>query len=74
MIIRISIFLTLLATFYFYCQEDNDSQQYRSPNDINMLEVPRNISPVFIEDEPTAYQILPDSLTDDKYELKTINQ
>lgn len=54
MIIRIALFFTLLAGFYYYCNEDNNSKQYRGPNDINMIEVPREISPSFIENPQTA--------------------
>lgn len=45
MIIRIALFLTLLAIFYFYCREDNTTHQFRGPNDVNMIDVPAEIFP-----------------------------
>ena len=45
MIIRFSIFLTLLALFYYYCKDDS-ANNLREPNDIKLIEVPEQISPV----------------------------
>lgn len=61
MIIRATLFLTLLALFYYYCNDDNKSNQFRGPNDINMIEVPQDIAPSFMENTNTA-RYLNDSL------------
>jgi len=61
MIIRVALFLTLLAVFYHYCNEDNASNKFRGPNDINMIEVPNDISPSFIEKSDAVTQRLIDS-------------
>jgi hypothetical protein len=48
MIIRIALFITLLAIFYFYCREDNTAHQLRGPNDINLIDVPAELFPDFM--------------------------
>ena len=50
MIIRFSIFVSLLALFYYYCKDDS-SNQFRQPNDINLIEIPEEISPSYYHDE-----------------------
>ena len=62
MIIRVALFLTLVAVFYHYCREDNTSNQFRGPNDINMIEVPQEISPVFMENANTVAYDFADSI------------
>jgi len=54
MIIRATLFLTLLALFYYYCNEDNKSSQFRGPNDINKIEVPQDFAPSFMQNNTTA--------------------
>lgn len=62
MIIRVALFLTLVAVFYHYCKEDNNSNQFRGPNDINMIEVPGEISPVFMENSNAVTYDFADSI------------
>ena len=62
MIIRVALFLTLLAVFYHYCNEDNSSNQFRGPNDINMIEVPKEISPIFMENASNLVHNYRDSM------------
>jgi len=62
MIIRGALFLTLVALFYHYCREDNTSNQFRGPNDINMIEVPQEISPVFMDNPNTVAYDFADSI------------
>jgi len=50
MINRFSIFVSLLALFYYYCKDDS-SNQFRQPNDINLIEIPDEISPAYYYDE-----------------------
>lgn len=40
MILRLTLFISLLALFYFYCDEDGSINNYRETNDINMIETP----------------------------------
>jgi hypothetical protein len=61
MIVRIALFITLLATFYYYCREDSNSNQFRGPNDINMIEVPKELSPVYFDPSVTAQNFSGDS-------------
>jgi hypothetical protein len=63
MIIRVALFLTLVSMFYFYCTDDSDSNQFRGPNDINMIEVPSELSPRIIESSNTAFNTTQDTLT-----------
>lgn len=53
MILRIAIFISLIATFYYYCNDDSQASQMRGPNDLNKIEVPEEISPTF-QSFPTA--------------------
>jgi len=46
MITRIALFISLLALFYYYCKNDAETQ-IRQPNDLNQIEVPSEISPLF---------------------------
>ncbi len=62
MITRVALFITLLAVFYFYCKEDSKSNQFRGPNDINMIEIPQEISPSFMENSNTNFSVLSDSI------------
>lgn len=62
MIIRVALFLTLVAVFYHYCREENSSNQFRGPNDINMIEVPQELSPVFMENSNTIAYDFADSI------------
>ena len=62
MIIRVGLFITLLAVFYFYCKEDTKSNQFRGPNDINMIKIPEGISPSFMENSNTNVSDLNDSI------------
>lgn len=63
MIIRGALFLTLVSMFYFYCTDDSDSNQFRGPNDINMIEAPSELSPPIIENSNTAFIPTQDTLT-----------
>ncbi|MCK5368927.1 MAG: hypothetical protein KAQ62_10255 [Cyclobacteriaceae bacterium] len=47
MIFRVTLFISLLSLFYYYCKEDGSTNQYREPNDINMIEVPLELGPTF---------------------------
>lgn len=62
MIIRVALFLALVAVFYYYCKEDSNSNQFRGPNDINMIEVPSELSPQIIESSNTAFNKTTDTL------------
>ncbi len=62
MITRVALFITLLAVFYFYCKEDTKSNQFRGPNDINMIEIPQEISPSFMENSNASFSDLNDSI------------
>ena len=55
MIIRVSLFISLVALFYYYCKEDNSAYYYHAPNEINMNEVPVEISPSL------KYKLMPQS-------------
>ena len=46
MIFRIAFFISLVALFYYYCQDGGAENQRRESNDINMIEVPVESSPV----------------------------
>ena len=50
MIIRFSIFISLLALFYYYCKDDS-SNHLRQPNDLNLIEVPSEFSPELFNNE-----------------------
>lgn len=45
MIFRFALFISLLSLFYYYCEEDSSTNYFREPNDINMIDVPVEISP-----------------------------
>jgi hypothetical protein len=62
MIIRVGLFITLLAVFYFYCTEDTNSSQFNAPNDINMIETPIEISPSLMEKSNTHFTNQNDSI------------
>ena len=47
MIIRVALFISLIALFYNYCNEDGLTNQQREPDDINMIEVPVELSPTY---------------------------
>lgn len=47
MIIRLALFISLIAIFYYYCKDGSSLNQFREPNDINKIEVPVEISPRF---------------------------
>lgn len=61
MIIRIALFITLLAIFYFYCTEDNPTNQLRGPNDINRIEIPAELFPDYINHSRTTTNAVGDS-------------
>ena len=48
MLFRIALFISLVALFYYYCNNDGSSVNYRVPNDINMIEVPKEFYPTSI--------------------------
>ena len=50
MIVRLSLFLVLLASFYYYCQDGSSPSQLNSPNDMNMIEIPKDFEPEFSHD------------------------
>lgn len=63
MILRLTIFISLLTLFYFYCNEDGTINNYRETNDINMIEMP-------VEQSPTLkYESIPQAtlITDSSY-------
>jgi hypothetical protein len=43
--LRITLFISLLTLFYIYCRQDASVNNYRETNDINMIEMPAEISP-----------------------------
>lgn len=45
MIFRVALFISLIAIFYYYCQDGGTSNQHRESNDINMIEVPVETNP-----------------------------
>ena len=55
MINRVALFISLVALFYYYCKEDNSANYYHAPNEINMNEVPVEISPSL------KYKLMPQS-------------
>jgi len=61
MIIRVALFISLLALFYNYCNEGNSSSKLRQPNDINMMEVPLELSPIYNYDSSPETSISIDS-------------
>lgn len=61
MIIRIALFITLLALFYFYCREDNTAHQLRGPNDINLIDVPAELFPDFMSQPDVTKSVRNDS-------------
>jgi hypothetical protein len=67
MILRLALFLTLVGLFYYYCADEDSSNDFRSPNDINMIEVPDEFSPRFIDDSQTAFSRTPDTLQFSNY-------
>lgn len=60
MIIRFVFFISLLALFFYYCKNDS-GDQFRQPNDINLMEVPNEISPTFQYDTQPEKTMLLDS-------------
>ncbi len=63
MIIRIALFITLLAFFYHYCSEDTSKNQLREPNDINRIDVPYDLFPEYMNYSHTVKNIRYDSST-----------
>ena len=62
MIIRFAFFISLVALFFYYCKDDS-GDQFRQPNDINLLEVPNEIYPTFQYDtEPEKTMLLDSSI------------
>ena len=61
MIIRFSIFIALLALFYSYCKEDS-LKNLRQPNDLNLIEVPGEISPELFNKDYAEYEETIDTL------------
>ena len=55
MMIRVALFISLVALFYYYCKEDNSANYYRAPNEINMIEVPVEIRPSL------QYELIPEA-------------
>ena len=55
MMIRVALFISLVALFYYYCKEDNSAYYYSAPNEINKNEVPVEISPSF------QYELIPEA-------------
>lgn len=56
MIIRIAFFISLLALFYYYCKDgDNSINPYRETNDVNMIQVPDRINPAY------NYDLIPEA-------------
>lgn len=45
MILRLTLFISLLTLFYFYCNQNESVNNYRETNDINMIDTPPEISP-----------------------------
>ena len=61
MIIRISLFLVLLASFYYYCQDGSSLSPSTSPNDMNMIEIPKDFEPEMRSDLFLNARLDPDS-------------
>ena len=61
MIIRVALFISLLALFYNYCNEGNSSSKLREPNDINRMELPSELSPIYNYDSSPETFISMDS-------------
>lgn len=53
--IRVALFISLVALFYYYCKEDNSASYNRAPNHINMIDVPEEISP------SSLYEYIPEA-------------
>lgn len=63
MIIRVAIFISLVALFYNYCNDENSYRNMRDANDINMMEVPSELSPIYnYNSSPTAYTLKDSSI------------
>ena len=60
MVLRFSIFFSLLALFYYYCKNDS-SDHLRQPNDINRIEVPEELSPAFYNNDYSGNSMRIDS-------------
>ena len=61
MIIRVALFISLVALFYSYCNEDGLSNQQREPDDINMIEVPVELNPTYNYESIPEAALQPDS-------------
>lgn len=58
MLIRIALFITLLALFYYYCQDDSSTIQSPVLEDVNMNDIPKNEIYPMLE-----YELIPESIT-----------
>ena len=58
MLIRIALFITLLALFYYYCQNDSSTSQMPALEDVNMNDIPKNEIYPMLE-----YELIPESNT-----------
>ena len=67
MMIRVALFISLVALFYYYCKEDDSANYYRTPNEINMNEVPVEISPSL------KYELMPQSTLNTDSSVYTIS-
>ena len=60
MITRFSLFIILLSLFYYYCKKDSGNQ-FRKSSDINLMEVPAEISPTLNYDDLEDNALISDS-------------
>ncbi len=60
--LRLTLFISLVALFYMYCNEEEPSNIYIETNDINMIEMPVDQSPTLkYESIPQATVIIDSS-------------
>ena len=61
MIIRVALFISLVALFYNYCDDGNSINKSRQPNDLNMIDVPAELIPQHNFDSSLEASLLRDS-------------
>lgn len=45
MLLRIALFISLLALFYNFCKKENSTNNFREENELNFIEIREDFSP-----------------------------
>lgn len=67
MTLRVTLFISLLATFYFYCKDDGAEERYNEPKNLNLLETPVQSYPNVVLDSLNYSGLIPRNGYEPKY-------